>query len=153
MIETYFILVSALVGNITAQAIKPFANYVVTGKWNFGLFVSAGNFPSAHSATVFALTSAIAIKEGLDSTAFAISVSLAVLIAYDAMNVRYYAGQNIQVTKQLVTDLKSFLPFSFKSPIYLDNMKDVLGHKKVEVVSGAGLGVLIPFILMNLFLN
>lgn len=149
MLENYFILICAIAGNLSAQIIKPFANYIVTGKWNFGLLVSAGNFPSAHAATVFALTSAVAIKEGLDSTYFAIAVSLAVLIAYDAMNVRYYAGQNIQLTKQLVTDLQSFSPFNFKAPIYLSKMKDVLGHKKVEVVSGAVLGILIPFIILN----
>ena len=152
MIETYFVLICAIIGNLTAQLIKPFANYIVTGKWNVGLFVSAGNFPSAHSATVFALTTAVALKEGLDSTYFAIALSVAVLIAYDAMNVRYYAGQNIQVTKQLVLDLQSLSPFNFKSPIYLDKMKDVLGHKKFEVASGAILGILIPFVIMRLFL-
>lgn len=149
MLETYFVLCCALIGNVTAQIIKPFANYIVTGKWNVGLFVSAGNFPSAHSATVFALTTAVAIKEGVDSTYFAIALSVAGLIAYDAMNVRYYAGQNIQVTKQLVLDLQSFSPFNFKAPIYLNKMKDVLGHKKVEVVSGAALGIIIPFIVLS----
>lgn len=48
--------------------------------------------PSAHSALIMGLTSAIAIKEGGGSSIFALSLVMALVIMYDAMGVRLHAG-------------------------------------------------------------
>jgi len=47
--------------------------------------------PSAHSAVVVSLTTAIALQHGIDSDFFAIAMSFTVIILYDAINIRYEA--------------------------------------------------------------
>lgn len=49
-------------------------------------------------------------------------------------NVRYYAGQNIKITKQLIQDIEVLTQTTLENPIYRQKIKEVLGHKWVEVV-------------------
>lgn len=89
------------------------------------------------------LATAVGIIEGFDSTLFAIAAVLMLVISYDAMNIRYYAGKNIQVTKQLIKDLKEDEKVKLSnSELYLMKMKEVLGHKGVEVIAGLLLGII-----------
>lgn len=106
---------------------------------------ASGGFPSSHSAMVSALALAVGLTEGFNSTLFAVTLSFAVIVIYDAANVRYYSGQNIKVTKQLVKDVQTELHTTFKSPLYNIKMKDILGHKWREVVGGICLGALIAW--------
>jgi len=47
--------------------------------------------PSVHSSVVVALATAVAIKSGITSDLFAISMAFTVIIIYDAINVRFEA--------------------------------------------------------------
>ena len=53
---------------------------------------------------------------------------------YDACHVRYYSGKNIELTQQLVKDLREMTGLRFDDPIYQEKLKNVLGHKFVEVI-------------------
>ena len=66
---------------------------------------------------------------------------------YDAVNVRYYAGKNIQLTKQLVSDLEKINQTTFDNPIYHEKIKTVLGHKLIEVICGIGLGLIVALLI------
>ena len=68
----------------------------------------------------------------------------------DATNVRYYAGKNIQLTKQLISDLETLKGLKFSDPIYHEKIKSVLGHKFIEVLGGILLGILVALILFEL---
>jgi acid phosphatase family membrane protein YuiD len=48
--------------------------------------------PSAHSAVVVSLATAVAIKYGVTSDLFAITMAFTGIIIYDALNVRFEAG-------------------------------------------------------------
>ena len=104
--------------------------------------------PSSHSSLVTALTLAVGLTEGFDSTLFYISLCFSCIICFDAANVRYYASQNISLTKKLIDDLKELhdLDLPFEDPIYQKKMKDVLGHTYFEVLGGIILGVLVVFV-------
>ena len=65
---------------------------------------SKRRFPSSHSSTVTALSISIGLSEGFDSALFAITCVFSFIVVYDAANVRYYAGKNIQLTKQLISE-------------------------------------------------
>ena len=67
----------------------------------------------------------------------------AFIVIYDAVNVRYYAGKNIQLTKQLIEDLEANTQLRFHDPIYDEKIKDVLGHRFVEALGGIFLGILV----------
>jgi acid phosphatase family membrane protein YuiD len=92
----------ALSAWILAQAAKLILNFLVEKKWDFSLLVSSGGFPSAHTAIVSALAISIGKVEGWDSALFAIAVTLAVIVMYDAAGVRRAAGNHARVINYLV---------------------------------------------------
>ena len=121
-------LVTALLSNILAQVLKTVVYYYRTGKWDFHWVIASGGFPSSHSSTVTALSLSI------------------------ACHVRYYSGKNIELTQQLVKDLREMTGLHFDDPIYQEKLKNVLGHKFVEVIGGFVVGLAVPLILCPLFL-
>lgn len=147
LMETYYILISAILGNVIAQALKPIFYYIRTGEKNFGMFFESGGFPSSHTSMVVGLSTAIALKEGFDSTAFFIAAVFSLITIYDAANVRYYAGQNIAITRQLIKDFEQLTQTKLSDPVYLMKFKTVLGHKWIEVFGGIVLGIIVPVIL------
>lgn len=145
-------LVTALLSNILAQVLKTVVYYYRTGKWDFHWVIASGGFPSSHSSTVTALSLSIGIQEGFDSAIFAVTTIFSFIVMYDACHVRYYSGKNIELTQQLVKDLREMTGLHFDDPIYQEKLKDVLGHKFVEVIGGFVVGLAVPLILCPLFL-
>jgi len=105
------------------------------------MILDSGNFPSSHSALVSALVLSVGLRERFSSTIFAVSLVLAMIVLYDAANVRFYAGRNIQVTKQLVNDFKSLTDGALDNPLYSAKMKEELGHQWLEILGGIVLGI------------
>lgn len=145
-------LVTALLSNILAQVLKTVVYYYRTGKWDFHWVIASGGFPSSHSSTVTALSLSIGIQEGFDSAIFAVTTIFSFMVMYDACHVRYYSGKNIELTQQLVKDLREMTGLHFDDPIYQEKLKNVLGHKFVEVIGGFVVGLAVPLILCPLFL-
>ena len=145
-------LVTALLSNILAQVLKTVVYYYRTGKWDFHWVIASGGFPSSHSSTVTALSLSIGIQEGFDSAIFAVTTIFSFIVMYDACHVRYYSGKNIELTQQLVKDLREMTGLHFDDPIYQEKLKNVLGHKFVEVIGGFVIGLAVPLILCPLFL-
>lgn len=145
-------LVTALLSNILAQVLKTVVYYYRTGKWDFHWVIASGGFPSSHSSTVTALSLSIGIQEGFDSAIFAVTTIFSFIVMYDACHVRYYSGKNIELTQQLVKDLREMTGLHFDDPIYQEKLKIVLGHKFVEVIGGFVVGLAVPLILCPLFL-
>jgi uncharacterized protein len=108
--------------------------------WNF--FFSSGGMPSAHTATVCALTTAVAMTLGLGSPYFSISVVLTIIVIYDAAGVRQSVGQHSIVLNRLVRE------FSFKKPkpAFEKDFKEFIGHTPIQVFVGAVMGILIAWL-------
>ena len=138
---------AALIANIVAQALKPLFYYLRTKQWKPILFIESGGFPSSHTSTVTALTLAVGIQERFSSTIFAVTLMFGLIVAYDAANVRYYAGQNIRITQQLIKDIQELTKTKLDDPIYLLKIKEVLGHKWTEVIGGFVVGVVLALII------
>ncbi len=144
--QTMYPFWAGVISAVLAQALKPFFNYIKTHEWNWSLLKDSGGFPSSHSAMVAALALAVGIREQFSSTIFAVTLTVAVIVVYDAANVRYYSGQNIKITQQLVKDIHEKLNVDLDSPIYQTKVKNVLGHKWIEVIGGIILGMLVALI-------
>ena len=149
-----FPLVTALVCNLIAQVLKTIFYYLKSGEWDLHWVVASGGFPSSHSSTVTGLSMAIGIQEGFNSALFAVTAIFAFIVMYDACHVRYYSGKNIELTQQLIKDLKdeAKINIDYDEPIYKEQLKAVLGHKFTEVIGGFIIGLLIPLIISTLFL-
>jgi len=146
MIKSMYPFWSAILSALLAQLLKPIIYYFKTKKWNLHLVIDSGGMPSSHTALVSALALSVGLQEAFSSTIFAVTLVLAVIVIYDAANVRYYSGQNIKVTQQLVKDVQENLHTEFDNPIYQIKLKDVLGHKWKEVFGGLLLGALIALV-------
>ena len=152
-LASFYQILAAVVANLIAQLLKPFTRYFRKGTFDIKKVFSSGGTPSSHTAAVSALTIAVGLTEGLDSSLFAVTLVLALITTYDAINVRYYAGKNIEVTKALIEELKNAKIGSklFQDPIFMTKMKEVLGHKTSEAFYGFLLGVVVALVMYYIF--
>ena len=147
----YYPVIAAITANILAQLLKPVFHYFKTGDWNLGSVMDSGGFPSSHTSMVVALTFALGFTSDFSSEAFFISLIFSLTVIFDAANVRYYAGQNIRITKALIEDLELLTQTQLSNPVYQEKLKEVLGHKWIEVFGGFLLGSLHASILYFLW--
>ena len=139
-----YVLESAILANVLAQLIKVPICLITKRKWNPALVFSTGGMPSSHSAFVAALTTAIALVDGIGSTTFAISFCLASVVIYDAMGVRRHAGQHAKMLNQLLDDLVKTGNFSiFQDESYQKRFKELLGNEPLETFCGTLFGIFI----------
>jgi uncharacterized protein len=147
-----FPLVAALTAILFAQFIKVPIHYIAFRKMDWSLLTSTGGMPSSHSAAVVALVVAVAIESGLNSPVFAVATMFAIITMFDATGVRRQAGEHAVVLNQLVTEfnllvnqVKNWQKQEEKQKQH--QLKELLGHKPIEVFFGAITGALIAFIL------
>ena len=143
----YLTLVAPFISWFLAQNLKPFTYFFRTGIWDWKQRSASGGLPSSHTSTVSSLCLAIGLREGFDSSLFALSLAFCCIVAYDAMNVRYFAGENIRVTKLLVDELSEIFPKLFSDDQRFERLKEVLGHTLVEVSAGFFLGLFVTGVL------
>ena len=82
--------------------------FSIIKKWKLDLSVALWSWwmPSAHSAVVVSLTTAIALQHGIDSDFFAIAMSFTVIILYDAINIRYEAWLHAKAINKYIWEKK-----------------------------------------------
>lgn len=129
------ILIPALLAWTVAQTSKVPVEWARRRRWNLGLLISAGGMPSSHAALVSAMATAVGLREGLASTAFAISLIVALIVMYDAAGVRRAASIQARLLNQILDELFAGRPLSEQ------RLKELLGHTPMEVVAGAALGI------------
>lgn len=151
--DSLYPIMAALLANVIAQIMKPFFLYFRTKHFDIHQTIASGGFPSSHSSTVVALSTSIGLQQGFESPFFAIAIVFSLIVIYDAVNVRYYAGRNIQLTKQLISDLEDMSKVKFSDPIYQEKIKSVLGHKFIEAIGGICLGIMVALSLYPFFIG
>lgn len=138
-----YILLSALAAWFLAQVLKVIFYSIKHRTINLERLVGSGGMPSSHTATVVALTVAVARLEGIDSTMFAIAFILACVVMYDATGIRRAAGEQAKVLNKLM-----FEHHEDEEPMNAEKvLKELLGHTPLEVFGGAILGVIVAFLL------
>ena len=106
------------------------------------VIMSSGGMPSSHSAFVSSLTTSVGLLEGFDSNLFAVCLVLSFIVMYDASGVRRAAGQQAAVINVIVKNLEDF-------GLKIDSqLKELLGHSPIEVISGAMLGIIIALVVI-----
>lgn len=135
-----FTFVAVVISWFPAQAIKVVLYRIYEGKWNLWHFFEAGGMPSAHSASVTALTLGIALTQGWNSPLFTVSLVFALIVMYDATGVRRAAGKQAEILNKIVDDIYS------TGKIRIEKLKEILGHDPIEVFAGATLAVIMTLI-------
>ena len=94
--------------------------------------------PSSHSAFVCACASATGRLCGWSSALFAITAVIAIVVMYDAANIRHAAGEHAKILNYLMDQWaqEGHTPFGTR-------LKELLGHTPIQVLAGAALGIVI----------
>ncbi|MFZ3580058.1 divergent PAP2 family protein [Virgibacillus sp. DJP39] len=136
---------TALVGIGTAQFLKIPLNYLRTDKWDWKKLFGSGEMPSSHSSAVTSLTTYIALKKGVSSIDFGASSIFSLIVMYDAMGIRWQAGQiaiavnDMDEQLEIIADNHPGINHKKREK----ELKEMLGHLPVEVLGGIALGIAI----------
>jgi len=136
------ILGVTLVSWAVAQILKFIINLIQNKDIDFNRLVGSGGMPSSHSSLVMGLSTAVGIKLGFNSLEYAMALSFAVIVMYDASGVRRAVGVQANLLNEIINDLKLF------QHIEQRKLKELIGHTPFQVISGALLGIMIAKMMM-----
>lgn len=134
-------LMAAILAWFIAQCIKVILVFWEEKRLDLGKMMSSGGMPSSHSALITAMAASVGKTAGLDSVAFAIAAVSSLVVMYDAANVRREAGKHAELLNKIAQDL---YPDNHSNQ---EKLKELLGHKQIEVAAGAILGITIGILL------
>ena len=131
-------LITAAVVQLLCQSFKVVFYSVKDKKLQVHYFFSAGGIPSAHSAFVTALTTAIGMETGIRSQIFAVSFVFSIIVIYDAFRLR----GTVELHSRALNRLFRKLPENER--IELPTM---VGHSPTEVAAGIAVGITLTVII------
>lgn len=149
---TNFALWAAIAAIFFAQFVKVPISFIATKRIDWSLLTSTGGMPSSHSAAVTALSTGVALEAGMGSAVFAVSAVFAIITMFDATGVRRQAGEQAIVLNQLMADFQKFIDEAKDWPKKPEQekrkeLKELLGHKPIEVLFGGLTGILLTLTL------
>lgn len=127
--------IAPLVGWLVAGTLKSIINSIKVRKLQFDL-VGYGGLPSTHTTIVCTTATLIAIREGTNTPAFAVAMTVAILVMMDAVSFRQWVGGHATVINLLSASQPDF-----------PRHRERIGHKPVEIAAGIALGILCAFML------
>ncbi len=130
------ILVTAVAVQISCQLFKFVLYSVRDRRVSPHYLVTAGGIPSAHSAFVTALSTAIAIRHGVTSDVFAISFVFSAIVIYDAFRLRGHVQRHAEALNRFVLE-----------PHGEQRMSEMVGHTPVEIAVGVVFGALVSALI------
>lgn len=139
------IIIPVLAGFITQILKLAFDGIPKNLDWKH-IFFSYGGMPSSHTAFVSALATVVALREGLDSPAFAVALILMVLIIRDAAGLRVEMGRNAALTNQLAKEV-----YKGKNIKFIP-LREQVGHSTLQVAAGFIIGVGLAALFYWLFI-
>ncbi|MBU0597891.1 divergent PAP2 family protein [Patescibacteria group bacterium] len=138
------IIIAPLVTLIIVQSIK-LATDGIKGNFNLkSIFSTYGGMPSTHSAFVTSISTMVAYKEGIESSAFGIALIFAIIVITDALVFRKYIDQNNHAINKLIARLPSDEQKQF--PLISTALRHTLPQALVGILIGFTISTVINFI-------
>ena len=149
------VFIAAALSWLAAQILKTIIYAIKYKTFNIERIWGAGGMPSSHSAFVCSLAIVTSRVNGMNSTEFALAMSLALIVMYDACGVRREAGQHareINRLRKIVDKLDDEIVERLDEEVDIESedtedeekeLKEFLGHTPIQVLCGALLGILI----------
>ena len=122
------------------QTFKVIYELIKTKKFNFKRIIGAGGMPSSHSAITMCISTMIGKSSGFDSSIYALSLIVALVVMYDAAGVRRAAGKQAKLLNKII-DTPGLTNVQVQ-----EKLVEVLGHTPFQVFVGALLGIIIGMI-------
>jgi acid phosphatase family membrane protein YuiD len=134
-------LVLALLAMSSAQLFKFLRTVLGRSRADFTRLLGTGGMPSAHAASVTALSTAVGIGQGWGSPLFGVAVFFSLVTMYDATGIRRSAGEQARVLNLMLVEMKEYHKLEPR------RLAELLGHTPLEVLVGAGYGALLAVLL------
>lgn len=126
------IVLGCFFGWFFVQLLKGILICVKKRKFDIKSFFLMGHMPSSHSSFVSALTAGVFLDQGV-STLFVVSAVFSLVVMRDAFGARRQTGENAKVINKVAKS----------------KLRDVTGHKFIEVIVGAILGVVVAVLVFS----
>ncbi len=149
LIERYIFLIVPAIAWLLGQVLKVLFYAILEKRINIAKLFDVGGMPSSHSALVVSLATIVGMKEGTNSPLFAVALFFALVVMYDATNLRRASGEHAQTLNRIIPELlhgKIIPPYEFKE------FYEALGHSPFEVLVGTIFGFLVAWIIGSLAL-
>ncbi len=155
--RTIQIIILCLISMVLCQAMKVVFFSIKNKKFEWRPFFSTGGFPSSHTSTCVTLTVSLFLFQmhdlnGMVDWSFAVALIASMIIIHDAMGVRYEASKHAKILNHITSDIpddqKKLIGFGKKL-----QLKEMLGHKGVEVFGGFIVGVIVAVMGFLLLVN
>lgn len=134
-----------MIVGVIIQLAKVVIDIIRYKRFYIGHIFSSGWFPSFHSGLASSVTMLVWLHEGFGSISFAVAFAFSILFAYDAMNLRYEAGQHAHYINNLRFELQWVLQ---KKDLPL---KERIWHTPREVAGGIIVGSILTYMLYYWF--
>ena len=134
----------AVLAWFAAQLIKTLINLARGQGLAWRRVLGSGDMPSSHSAFICAATASIGQICGWRDPLFSLSAVVALVVMYDACNVRWSTGEQAKALNLLLGDLERLPP-----ELEGKRMKEALGHTPFQVLMGALLGVAVGLLALT----
>ncbi len=130
-----------------AQVFKFILFFIKHNKFDKTRLSGSGGMPSSHSSLTCSVVLAALFYYGFSSPVFSLAVILALIVMYDATGVRWAAGLHAKAINNIVDYMEeNEHPDKEKLKHIIPQLDESLGHRIVEVICGAGLGIVIAVI-------
>ncbi|MBI3980211.1 MAG: divergent PAP2 family protein [Chloroflexi bacterium] len=123
-----------------AQGFKFLTVLVREHRIDLRYMLGPGGMPSAHTALVTSLATAVGRREGLSSPLFAIAFFFAAIVMYDAAGVRRAVGIQAGILNRMLDEYFAHQNISEK------RLRELVGHTPIQVLAGGLLGVTFGFL-------
>jgi uncharacterized protein len=136
------LFIAAACSWLVAQTAKTVLYFIINHEFCWERIVGAGGMPSAHSATVCALSVSTAFTYGVQGFEFPMTCFFAFIVMYDAMGVRRETGEQAKVLNEII-DQWFNMGNVLQTRTPMENFKEFVGHTPLQVLVGALIGILI----------
>lgn len=137
------ILMAGIAGWLAAQVVKTVLYAVLNREVDFRRLFGDGGMPSAHSATVAAVTTMTGLECGMDSPLFALACIMAIIVMHDAMGVRLETGRQAKLLNEMV---ELFEALGQPKLSMEKKLKEFVGHTPIQVLAGMLLGIVVAVV-------
>jgi acid phosphatase family membrane protein YuiD len=131
-----------------SYALTPFLAWIIAGMLKFLInslrkrrfafdLIGYGGLPSNHSAIVSSIATLIALKEGINSPAFGVAITLAFIVVLDASSLRRQVGRHAEAINK-INSLVGGAPLS---------LRERMGHTRIEILAGVITGSAVAYLV------
>ena len=120
---------------LLVKIIKTIVDCKKEKKFSLRILFYDGGMPSAHTASVVSLATALFLETGF-SALFVIGVIFALIVINDALKVRMITQEQSRIINKLTEGKKDY-----------KRLDERVGHKPLEVLVSLVLGIIIPIII------